>query len=151
MAQSPTSTRTKRAAPKAPKAQTPVSPPVAPREQANLTESVPSNVRLGRKSRMVGNRTVAPREITEEMEIYIERRLELPAGTTPVEIAADLCNRFGVPWAKEGEQRENRREAIAGFVAGLQLWIVEAYGDEIRDGMGRLAGFGDRIVVERGH
>ena len=112
---------------------------------------IPANVRLGRRGISLGRRQIKPRQITEEMEPYIERRLELRNGTTPTEVGADLCNRFGIPWARDGEAAQNRREGIAGLVAGFREWLALEYGDEIRDGMNVLIGHGDRIVVERGH
>ena len=115
MAKQPTATRTKRASSTATKEKPPAKPPKEEPSQADrVAAAIPENV--GRASRAPRSRkTVKPREITEEMEPFIERRLELPAGTTPVEVAADLCNRFGIPWAKDGPVRNDRKQAIAEF------------------------------------
>ncbi|MFA4971736.1 MAG: hypothetical protein WC683_03935 [bacterium] len=114
------------------------------------------------KAESVARHSVNPgdEKITKEMVPYIETRLSLSGGTLPVEIGADLANRFGVSKLDAAaldkgitrQEPTHRAALVAGFTRAALKWIEGEYGQPVKDGMGRLVGYGERIAaLPNGH
>ena len=122
---------------------------------APSTERVERKPGRWRRTKQVGMTGKVLPELIER----IEYRLRLTGGTTLLEMAADLQNRFGSDQSPDSDDDEvmkkariEQRDKERGlYMAQVKKYLAETYGEEIRDDHGRLVGLGDQIEVTRGH
>ncbi|HEY6022021.1 MAG TPA: hypothetical protein VIY48_19790 [Candidatus Paceibacterota bacterium] len=72
-------------------------------------------------------------------------------GLKPKEIEQVAINKE-TEWVKGKEAWEAKRKAeVAMFRVPVETYLQQTYGDPLKNPMGQLLGYGDRLVYEKGH